>query len=122
MTLLSDGSALVADTGNATIRKVATDGTISTVAGNGSIGLAGDDVATKLAMVSPFGVAADSQGNIYIAEFGTNRIRKVDSKGNITTAIGDGNQGFAGDGGPANKVQMNGPTSVALDGSGNLYF
>jgi len=74
------------------------------------------------AKVSPFGVVADSQGNFYIAELGTNRIRKVDTSGKITTAIGDGNQGFAGDGGPPNKVQMSGPTSVALDGSGNLYF
>ena len=56
-------------------------------------------------MVAPFGVAADSSGNVYVAEFGTNRIRKIDTKGNITTAIGDGIQGFAGDGGPANKVR-----------------
>ena len=121
--LLSDGSALVADTGNATIRKVATDGTISTVSGNGAVGLSGDDTATKLAMSAPFGVVADSSGNFYIAEFGTNRIRRVDAtSGKITTAIGDGNQGFAGDGGPANKVQMNGPTGIAIDGSGNLIF
>jgi uncharacterized protein (TIGR03437 family) len=121
ITILSDGSMLIADTGNATIRKVV-GGVITTVCGNGGVGLAGDDVALKLPMVSPFGVTADSQGNIYIAELGTNRIRKVDSAGKITTAIGDGNLGFAGDGGPANKVQMNSPTSVALDGSGNLYF
>src|SRR5262249_2912244 len=61
-------------------------------------------------------------GNMYIAELGTQRIRKVDTSGKITTAIGDGNQGFAGDGGPANKVEMSSPTSVALDSSGNLYF
>ena len=123
ITFLSDGSALIADTGNATIRKVATDGTISTVSGNGGVGLAGDDTATKLPMVSPFGVAADSSGNIYIAEFGTNRIRRVDNaSGKITTAVGDGILGFAGDGGAPDKVEMNGPTSVALDGSGNIYF
>lgn len=122
MTFLSDGSALIADTGSGAIRKVTTDGNISTVSGNGSVGLSGDGVATSLAMLSPFGVVADSSGNIYIAEFGTNRIRKVDSSGNITTAIGNGTLGFAGDNGPANKVEMNGPTGVALDGSGNIYF
>jgi uncharacterized protein (TIGR03437 family) len=119
----SDGTALVADTGNATIRKVATDGTISTVSGNGAVGLSGDDTATKLAMSAPFGVAADSTGNFYIAEFGTNRIRRVDkASGKITTAIGNGNLGFAGDGGAPDKVEMNGPTAVALDGSGNIIF
>ena len=73
-------------------------------------------------MLAPFSVAADSSGNIYVAEFGTNRIRKIDTKGNITTAIGDGNQGFAGDGGPPNKVEMTLPTGVAVDSSGNVFF
>ncbi len=122
MTFLSDGSALIADTGNGTIRKVTTDGNIATVSGNGSVGLSGDGTATGLAMLSPFGVVADSSGNIYVAEFGTERIRKIDSSGNITTAIGNGSLGFAGDGGAPNKVEMNGPTGVALDGSGNLFF
>ena len=60
-------------------------------------------MATTLAMVSPFSVAVDSSGNVYVAEFGTNRIRKIDATGKITTAIGDGIQGFAGDGGPAEQ-------------------
>jgi uncharacterized protein (TIGR03437 family) len=115
-------SILIADTGNHVIRKVDSAGVITTICGNGNIGLSGDDVATTLAMISPFGVAADSSGNVYIAEYGTNRIRKVDTAGKITTAIGDGNQGFAGDGGPANKVEMSAPTSVGVDSSGNLYF
>jgi len=117
-----DGTYLVADTGNATIRKIATDGTISTISGTGGVGLAGDGTATTLTMVSPYGVAVDGSGNIFVAEFGTNRIRKIDTSGNITTAVGDGNQGFAGDGGPANKVEMNQPTAVAVDASGNVYF
>jgi uncharacterized protein (TIGR03437 family) len=116
------GVVLIADTGNAVIRQVNTDGTIITVCGNGSVGNLGDGVAVKLPMISPFGVAVDSSGVIYIAEYGTNRIRKVDTAGNATTAIGDGTQGFAGDGGAPNKVEMSLPTAVALDGSGNLYF
>jgi uncharacterized protein (TIGR03437 family) len=122
VTIGPKGVVLIADTGNGCIRQVATDGTITTVSGNGSIGLAGDGVATSLPMLSPFGVTSDSSGNIYVAEFGTNRIRKIDTSGNITTAIGDGTQGFAGDGGPANKVEMSLPTGVQIDSSGNLYF
>jgi uncharacterized protein (TIGR03437 family) len=118
----SKGVVFIADTGNSVIRQVATDGTISTVVGSGATGLAGDGAALKMSMVSPFGVTVDSAGVIYIAEYGTNRIRKVDTAGNITTAIGDGNQGFAGDGGAPNKVEMSLPTSVALDSAGNLYF
>jgi uncharacterized protein (TIGR03437 family) len=120
----TDGTVLIADTGNAAIRKVATDGTITTISGTGNTAAVaqGDDIATKLAMISPYGVTVDSSGIIYIAEYGTNRIRKIDSTGKITTAIGDGNQGFAGDGGPANKVEMSGPTAVAVDGAGNVYF
>ncbi len=118
-----NNTILIADTGNSAIRSVSSAGVITTISGvGGSTGLSGDGAATTLAMVAPFGVAADSNGNVYISEFGTNRIRKIDSKGNITTAIGDGNQGFAGDGGPANKVEMSLPTGVALDSSGNVYF
>src|ERR1017187_4986606 len=120
-----NNTILIADTGNASIRSVSSAGIITTLSGlNGGAGLvaSGDGVANTLAMLAPFGVTADSSGNLYVAESGTYRIRKIDTAGNITTAIGDGNQGFAGDGGPANKVEMSGPTSVALDSSGNLYF
>ncbi len=116
------GVLFIADTGNAVIRQVGTDGVISTVSGNNAVGISGDGVALSLAMVSPFGVAVDSSGVIYVAELGSNRIRKIDTAGKITTAIGDGTQGFAGDGGAPNKVEMSLPTSVQVDSSGNLYF
>src|ERR1017187_676138 len=94
-----NNTILIADAGNSAIRSVSSAGIISTISGlQGSSGLSGDGTANTLPMLAPFGVAADSSGNIYVAEFGTNRIRKLDTKGNITTAIGDGNQGFAGDG------------------------
>ncbi len=117
-----NNTILIADAGNSAIRQVTSAGIIYTISGNGSTGLSGDGTAINLAMLAPFSVAADSSGNIYAAEFGTNRIRKLDTKGNITTAIGDGNQGFAGDGGPPNKVEMNLPTGVAVDSSGNILF
>ena len=124
-----NSTILIADTGNGAIRSVTLTktsigpaGTISTISGSGAVGLSGDGTAIGLAMLAPFSLAVDSSGNTFIAEFGTNRIRKLDSKGNITTAIGDGNQGFAGDGGAASKVQMFLPTGVAVDSSGNVYF
>jgi trimeric autotransporter adhesin len=119
-----NNSILIADTGNNVIRSVSSAGVISTLSGTGNIALvaSGDGVATTLAMLAPFSVTADSSGNLFVAEFGTNRIRKIDTKGNITTAIGDGIQGFAGDGGAANKVEMSLPSSVAIDSSGNIYF
>ena len=118
-----NNTILIADTGNSAIRSVSSAGVITTISGvGGSTGLSGDGTATTLAMVSPFGVAVDSSGNVYISEVGTNRIRKIDTKGNITTAVGDGIQGFAGDSGPANKVEMNLPTGVAVDSSGNVIF
>jgi uncharacterized protein (TIGR03437 family) len=117
-----NNTILIADTGNGAIRSVDSKGVITTLSGNGTVGLSGDGTANTLAMLAPFGVAADSSGNLYVAENGTNRIRKIDTKGNITTAIGDGNQGFAGDGGAPNKVEMSPPTGVALDTAGNIYF
>jgi uncharacterized protein (TIGR03437 family) len=117
-----NNTILIADAGNGAIRSVSSKGVITTVSGNGTLGLSGDGTATTLAMLSPFGVTADSSGNLYVAESATNRIRKIDTTGNITTAVGDGNQGYAGDGGPPNKVEMSVPTSVALDSSGNVYF
>jgi uncharacterized protein (TIGR03437 family) len=119
-----NGSILIADTGNGSIRSVSSAGIITTISGDlkGSVGLSGDGVANTLPMLAPFGVTADSSGNIYVAESGTNRIRKIDTAGNITTAIGDGIQGYAGDGGAPAKVEMSLPTSVALDSSGNVYF
>jgi uncharacterized protein (TIGR03437 family) len=117
-----NGSILIADTGNGAIRSVDSKGVITTLSGNGTLGLSGDGTATTLAMLAPYGVALDSSGNLFVAESGTNRIRKIDSAGNITTAIGDGIQGFAGDGGAPDKVEMSVPTSVAVDSSGNVYF
>jgi uncharacterized protein (TIGR03437 family) len=118
------GVIYIADTGNAVIRKVATDGTISTVAGSGAVGLAGDGAAAlKSALNSPYSVAVDSSGNIFIADYGNNRIRRVDNtSGNIGTIAGNENLGFAGDGGAATSAILHLPTGVAVDSSGNVYF
>ncbi|XGV87867.1 MAG: DUF4347 domain-containing protein [Limnothrix sp. BL-A-16] len=96
---------------------------ITTVAGNGTAGFAGDGgAATAAQLNAPYGIAFDSSGNLYIADFSNHRIRKVDTSGNITTVAGNGTAGFAGDGGAATAAQLNAPTNIALDGSGNLYI
>jgi trimeric autotransporter adhesin len=79
--------------------------------------------ATETLLSSPRSVAVDTAGNIYIADSDANRIRKVIlTKGIITTYVGSGNPGFSGDGGPALNAQINTPSNIAVDFSGNLYF
>ncbi|MFC5470135.1 cadherin-like beta sandwich domain-containing protein [Cohnella suwonensis] len=120
------GNLYIADTNNSRIRKVATNGTISTVAGTGVNGYSGDGgPAVSAQLYDPTGVAVDGSGNLYIADSANNRIRKVATDGTISTVAGIGsfnNYGYSGDGGPAVSAQLNDPIGVAVDGSGNLYI
>src|ERR1035441_4471790 len=119
------GNLFVADTGNAVMRKVAeATGIITTVAGNGTAGYAGNGgAAIKAKLSGPSGVAVDGAGNVYIADTQNNAIRKVvAATGIITTVAGNGAAGYSGDGGPATKAELYSPMSVAVDGSGNLYI
>ena len=119
----SSGNLYLADTHNRRIRRISASGTISTVAGNGVNDFTGDGgQAVNAALGNPQGVAVDSQGNLYIADTGNNRIRKVSSTDIITTIAGNGAVGFAGNGVPATAAQLNAPSRVALDTAGNLYF
>ena len=97
----------------------ATEWRIHTVAG-GNIGDNGP--ATGALLSDPFDVAVDTSGNLYIADDQNNRIRRVDSSGNITTVAGTGVSGYGGDGGPATEAVLNSPVGVAVDTSGNLYI
>jgi uncharacterized protein (TIGR03437 family) len=118
----SSGNVYIADTANARIRKVTTDGLINTIAGNTSIGYSGDSgAATSANLTAPMSIALDSSGNLFFVDNGVSRIRKVDTKGIITTLAGNGTPGFGGDGSDPTKAQLNFPTGIAIDGSGNLY-
>jgi sugar lactone lactonase YvrE len=117
----SGGNLYVADWGNNRIRKVS-NGVITTVAGTGTRGFGGDNgLATGAQLANPQGVAVDSAGNLYIADFGNASIRKV-SNGIITTVAGNGTPGFSGDNGPATSAQLYLPYGVAVDSAGNLYI
>jgi uncharacterized protein (TIGR03437 family) len=112
----------LADTANGRIRKVTPDGNIFTIAGNGTYGYTGDGgPATSASFTQPSGVVVDSSGNLYVADYGNSTVRKIDSKGNISTFAGTGVWGFTGDGGPAAKAQLAAPYSLAIDGAGNVY-
>src|ERR1051326_5130759 len=96
---------------------------ITTVAGNGTAGYSGDGgSATSAQLNAPFSIAVDSAGNIYIAEWSNNRVRKVSTSGTITTFAGTGAGGFGGDGGPATDAALNSPEGVAVDAAGNVYI
>ena len=129
----SKNNVYIADTNNANVRMItASTGVINTIAGSTAIvsgavviafAYAGDGgTAITASLAGPAGVAIDSSGNIYIATYADNRIRKVDSKGNISTFAGNSGYGFAGDGGPALSAQLAAPRGICLDSGGNLYL
>jgi len=118
----ANGGIYIADTQNARVRKI-TNGTINTVAGSGTAGFGGDSGAATSAQLNiPAGLAVDGAGNLYIADFSNNRVRKVTPGGTITTLAGNGLEGYSGDGGPANGAQLTTPVGLAADSSGNVYI
>ncbi len=118
------GNLYISDSGNNRIRMVNTAGIISTVVGTGVAGFSGDGgQATAAEIDNPYGLALDAIGNLYLADYENNRIRKVNTIGIISTIAGNGTAGFSGDGGLAILAELNNPTAVALDSSlCNLYI
>ena len=129
------GNVYIADTNNNRIREVnAVTGIITTdvgvccgVAGaftTGASGYNGDGIPSDDAKLTlPYGVATDGAGNLYIADFGNNRIREVSAAtGLISTVGGNGTGGYTGDNGPATSAELNSPDAIAVDSAGNIYF
>ena len=119
------GNMYIADSSNHRIRKVAVGtGIITTIAGTGTAGYSGDGgLATGAQLYNPQGVALDSAGNLYIADYSNSRVRKVTTAtGIITTVAGNGTYGYAGDGGAATSAELLSPDDVAFDSPGNLYI
>ena len=118
----NDGNIYIADTSNHRIRKVDTNGIITTVAGTGYPGYSGDgSPATQAELHTPTRISLDNAGNIYICDRLNNRVRKVDPNGIITTIAGNGQQGYSGDGGPAIAAQLNQPVAIAVNDAGDIY-
>jgi sugar lactone lactonase YvrE len=118
------GNLYITDGNDNRVRKVGPDGTITTVVGGGqpadSLGDGGPATAARLNV--PLYITLDAGGNLFIADTGNERIRKVDAAGIITTVAGSGQYGYSGDGGPATAARLNTPESVSVDGAGNLFF
>jgi RHS repeat-associated protein len=117
-----DGSLYIADSQNHRVRRVGTDGIITTVAGNGTAAFAGDNgPATAAELNNPVGVAVGPDGSLFIVDQNNNRIRQVRPDGKIVTVAGNGSSTFGGDGGPATSAGLL-PWGVAVGPDGAVYI
>lgn len=117
------GNIYVADSGNHRLRRIAPNGQITPFAGTGSLGSTGDGgPAINATLNSPSALAFDSKGNLFVADAGNHRIRRISTDGIITTVAGNGDDQMAGDGGPATAASLYLPYGLAIDGSDNLLI
>ncbi len=116
------GNMYISDINNS-IRKVDPSGIITTIAYSSTTGFGGDSGLASAALINnPAEMAIDNAGNLYFADYGNNRIRKISTSGIITTVAGGGTTGYLSDGGPATNATLLSPTSVAFDLAGNMYI
>jgi sugar lactone lactonase YvrE len=120
-----NGNLYISDSANHRVRKVTPAGVIATVAGTGFAGFSGDGGPSNAAQLnSPYGIALDGTGNVYIADLGNARVRKIDGNGIVTTVAGGGSlpAGGANDGSAATLLSLTSPRNVAWDGRGAMYI
>jgi sugar lactone lactonase YvrE len=116
------GNLYISDVENRRIRRIDTNGIITTVAGNGEPGFPDDGAVATEEPLDADHVYADAEGDIYVTDEGHPGIFKVDSGGILTVLAGTGEDGYSGDGGPATEAQLSEPTKVAIGPDGNLYI
>jgi trimeric autotransporter adhesin len=124
MTVDSANNLYVVDQNTCVVWKITPAAVVTLVAGVEFVcGYNGDNIsATTAQLNSPVGVGLDRRGNIFIADYGNNRVREVNTSGTITTFAGDGNCGFLGDGGPPTSAELCFPEGVAITGGGTVYI
>ena len=119
----ASGNLYIADQGNSRIRKVNTSGIINTIVGTGLAGYSGDGGQAAIAeLFNATTIKIGCGGNLYITDYGNNRIRMVNTAGIITTIVGNGTGAYSGDGGQATAAEINTPVGIALDAACNLYI
>ncbi len=117
------GNLYMSDFNNHVVRKISVSGIITTIAGTGTAGYTGDGGAASVAKINgPVNLAFDGSGNLYIADINSNVVRKISASGIISTIAGTGVSGYSGDGGAATVANLNRPSGLAADGTGNLYI
>ena len=117
------GNLYLSDTDNHRVRKVGANGVISVLAGTGTAGFSGDGgVASSASLNLPYGLAVDLAGNVYVADLGNHRVRRIGPDGIIVTVAGNGQTGSGGDGGPAINAPLMTPRNLAVDAAGNLFI
>jgi sugar lactone lactonase YvrE len=117
------GNLYFADFWNPTIRRIDTNGVITTVAGTGQNGFSPDGtLATEAKLNDPFGIAFGSNGTLYFSDGENDRVRVIEDDGTITTVAGTGERGESGDDGPANMAMLFAPRGLEFDAQGNLYI
>ncbi len=118
------GNIYISDLGNNKIRRIDTNGIITTFAGSDTAGgYMGDNGPSTAALLrGPEGIITDDIGNVFFSDCGNFVVRKIDTAGIITTIVGNGIEGFSGDNGPATAAKLDKPAGLAFDKKGNLYI